>query len=243
MSTEIKPAAEVTIKPGTFQLPSVVNPHQNALAAYTNGLFLPRLSLEGSSSTRVKEDKIPNKSWSITFGKDKFVNMGPKIDVLPLTYRIKAMDIRDSKKIIASFEPESDIFKDIVADAGRKVKKLMFGPEFLLWIPAYGEESKFVTYFMGNPTGRVAAKDVKPFLGDNAKNKPPMPFTMGIQTLKNTEHIWEGPTVLKYSGEFPSFPDMDEAFAQMTKFVNEKGTISDEDLASEEEVEATGRAR
>lgn len=236
MTTDIQPT-----KPGAFQLPSVVNPHEKALAAYTNGLFLPRLSLEGSSSTRVKEDKIPNKSWSITFGKDKFVNMGGKIDVLALTYRIKAMDIRDSKKIIASFDPESDIFKDIVADAGRKVKKLMFGPEFLLWVPAYGEESKFVTYFMGNPTGRVAAKDVKPFLGNDTKS--PIPFTLGIQTLKNTEHIWEGPTCMKFSGEFPSYPDMDEAFAQMTKFVNEKGNISDEE-ASDDEVEATtGRAR
>jgi len=200
------------IDPKTFKVPVIPNPYAEDFSAFTSGLFLPRLQLEGSNSNLVRYKKVQAGTWSVISGKDQFENLGESIDVLCLTYRSKALDLNDRKNIAASFDKNSDLFKSIVAASQNKSKGYMYGLEFLVYVPDVKGEQKFATLFMGNPTMRQEAKNFKPLIGK--------PVTLKTKLISNTEFTWEAPVILPCTGGLSSYPTQEEMTLQMQIFVD-----------------------
>lgn len=222
------------IDPKTFSVPAIENPYADDFASFTTGLFLPRLQLEGSSSKLVKNRKVPAGNYIIITGKDAFEILGEKIDILVLTYRSKALDICDTKNIVASFDKNSEEFRRIQAAAQQKSKGYMYGLDFLCYIPDSKGETKYASLFMGNPTFRMAARNFKPLIGKAV--------TMGVELINNTEYTWEAPTIVPCTTALSNYPSKEEMEAQMKDFVNPpKGPVVER--IGDEEAAAAGTDR
>lgn len=221
------------IDPKTFKVPAVPNPYKDDFGAFTSGLFLPRLQLEGSSSKLVKTKKVAAGTYIMISGRDQFEVLGDQIDLLCLTYRSKALDLIDPKNIIASFDKESPEFKRIVAASQQRSKGYLYGLDFLVYLPDSKGEIKFATLFMGNPTMRVEAKNFKPLIGKAC--------TLKVKIIENAEYAWEAPVILPCTTALTSYPTMEDMNMQMQLFLDPpKGTVTE--VVPDEEAAAAGVA-
>ena len=140
---------------------------EKEFAKVSGGRFLARLMLYGSKSEPVTEEKVPV-GYSYVEGKDGFTYLGKDIDILALSWRPKAIDM-SGDQIIANHDIQSDQFKAIRHKADNvSNSSCMYGPEFLVWIPAIG---KFATFLMGSKTARNEAPKLMTRL--KAKQKAP----------------------------------------------------------------------
>ena len=241
MSNEVATkGGEVATTNGFAGVPEVANKFASDFGVFTSAMFLPRLSLEGSNSTNVKLKKIPSGHYALITGRDQFEDLGEKIDILVLTYRSKALDLTDKKNIISSYDKTSPTFKSIMERAQVKTqdkKGFMYGLEFLIYIPGAKNEQKFATFFCGNPTHRVAAKNFAPIV--NGKKKT---ATLKVETINNGTYIWEGPVILPFSGQLPNYPSADDMQMQMETFLNPvEGVVAEQ--ATDDEAAATNVER
>jgi hypothetical protein len=230
------------IDPKNFSLPAVENPFEEDFDSFSSALFLPRLQLEGSSSNLVKTGKVQRGHWTLITGREQFEDLGEKIDVLVLTYRTKALDMTDKKNVVASFNQSDDEFRRIKGEAQNKAKGFLYGLEFLVFIPDSKGEQRYATLFMGNPTGRVAAKNFKPILRTAKNPEANNQATLKWEILRNDEHIWEGPVVLPCTSPLSRYPDPTECQVKMQEFLDPpKGRVRE--LVPEEVVESGERDR
>ena len=88
----------------------------------------------------------------------------------------------------------------------------MYGPEFLVYLPAY---ETFATYFLCNPTGRKVAPDIAARMNNGAN--------LGSRLIENKKkgYRWHGP-VIKDCGAPLEVPDLAVITEVATKFLNEK---------------------
>lgn len=197
----------------------------------SGGGFLPRLMLYGSNSDVVKDEKA-QVGYSLVKGKDELTYIGKEVEVLVLSWRPKALDM-SGEQVVANHNPESPAFKAIAYRAdNEKDSGCMFGPEYLVWIPAL---KCFATFLMGSKTARREAPAVKGFLP-----KPGQPLKVCQLTTKlysNDRFKWHGPKALESSVPV-EMPDGPEAIDQIEKFQNPP-----ESSVEAVEPEATGGGR
>ncbi len=167
--------------------------------------FLPRLQLFSNKSDAVGEGLISVNHWGIVDG-DDIIDIDEKITFGILSVRHKAMCTQGD--VQCSHDPTSDLFKQLVTEAGVKNSGCMYGPEFLLYIPVV---EKFVTYFMGSKTARREAKKFKPLM-----NKP---ATLTSKNVEKGRYKWRAPVVLPCSEQI-SLPEMDKVEVEINKFKN-----------------------
>jgi hypothetical protein len=238
MTTEI--AKTEVDNNGFAGVPSIPSKFENDFGAFTSALFLPRLSLEGSNSQNAKHKKIAAGNYALITGRDTFEDLGDRVDLLVLTYRPKALDLSDKKNIISSYDKDSPTFKGIVEKASVKTqekKGYMYGLEFLVYIPGAKNDLKFATFFCGNPTHRVAAKNFAPILKSHAKTA-----TLKVEIIDNGSYVWEGPVVIICNTPLPNYPTVEEMTMQMQTFLNP----TEDDIvetATDEEAGSTSRER
>lgn len=225
---------------GFAGVPEIASKFDKDFGAFTSALFLPRLSLEGSNSTNVKLRKINAGNYALITGRETFEDLGARVDLLVLTYRSKALDLTDKKNIVSSYDKNSPVFKSIVEKAQVKTqdkKGYMYGLEFLVYIPGAKNEQKFATFFCGNPTHRVAAKNFAPVIKSKAKTA-----TLKSETINNGTYIWEGPVILVCNAPLSQYPDVQDMTTQMEMFLNPiEGEVLE--VATEEEAASTERDR
>lgn len=177
---------------GLSILDEIANPYEDTLAEFSKGTWLPRLQLEGSNSNLVKDDKIEKGSFALHYGKDKFVGLGKTVDIFLITHRPKAIDLTDPAKPRASYNVQSDLFKEIVELAKSKDKETkknkMYGAEFLIYLPDGPEDKRYCTLHMGNPTARQETANFRPLLKKSA--------TLTVQKIKANGYTWEGIQIL-----------------------------------------------
>lgn len=176
----------------------------------TGANFLPRVMLMGSNSTAVKEGKINQGRYALVRSKDSLEDLSPELPVLVLGWRPKAMQIGDDS-VISIFNPKSTEFLRIAtkADSGEQDTGCMYGPEFLVWVPA---TKSFATFFMSSKTARREAPQMKALMGKGALLK--------CQLIKAGKFAWHGPVVTMYSAPFTALPEMDAISDQVAKFNN-----------------------
>jgi len=234
------------INPVDYNIPSVPAPNKSDFHQLAKGLFLPRLTLEGSSSTNVKNDKVPKGTYIITTGRDTFEQLGPRVDVVVLSYRAKALDIRDEKNIIASYDKASPTFQELEKLAKNKVRKVLFGLEFLLWVPAFTAEVKFVSLYMGSATSRRASAGFSPMANPTKANEGNIlkrQATLGWEKIVSPEHIWEGITIIPCNTPLHPLPTPQQWLDEVTKFLDLPKGDTVETVEAEEEESATAGGR
>lgn len=148
--------------------------------------FFYRLQLYGGKSNAVQEGKIGPNHYGIP-SEDDIIDLGSEVDVAVLVWRAKALSTQD-EPILESFDPETDLFKDIKNRSFQTNSGCMYGPEFLLYVPSV---EKFLTFFMSSKTARREARKMEPLLRCAA--------TLKSRIIKTAQYIWTGPVVLPCS--------------------------------------------
>lgn len=188
----------------------------NAIA--TASSWLARLQLFGSNSDAVKRGLFPMAHYGLVIQKDQFEDLGPEVEVLPVSWRPKAMRIPTNANPISYFNPKDEDFLKVQKDSEQPNSGCMFGPEFLLWIPSM---KRFATYFMSSKTSRRQAPELRSLMGQGA--------LLGVQLIETSQYSWHGPTVRRAVGEFTELPTMEEVKKQVDTFNNPEESSIDFD--------------
>lgn len=173
--------------------------------------FLPRLQLFGGSSDAVKEGKIGVGRYGLVRSKDQIEDLGAEVNGLICAGRAKALDV-SGENAITSYDPKSDIFKAIQAGSAEENSRKMFGPEFLVYIPAV---QSYATFFMSSPTSRREAPAVLARMRKAA--------TLKAQLINGKKHKWHGPVITPCSTPF-DLPSPESLQDEITKFSNPKSS-------------------
>lgn len=202
--------------------------------AVAGSSFLPRLQLFQASSGPCKKSKIPIGTYAIVRGKDTVVHLlGDDVSAYVVSWRPKAIRILAGGKLEIQYNPKSAKFKKIEVDSSIKDSGCMWGPEYLMYIPAVNE---FVTCHFNNPTMRQAASGMLPNVGKA--------IALRVEYIDKGKHSWHGPVPLLSSTPL-TVPGDPEAFKtelanQRNKFNNPK---EEEELEDAVPAEDDNRAR
>lgn len=193
--------------------------------------YLPRIQLIGKGKY-VDTGKIAPGHWGIPQpGGEDIVDLGTKIDIIPMEGRTKALDVADKENIISVYDATDAEFQRI--KNAPKNSGCMWGPSYLVIERSTG---KLYELFFSNKSGRQEAGKLKPFLVNRA------PATLGIRYKKTPDYGWHVPVVTKCSEPFSkdSLPSMDKINEEIAKFKNPE---KDGDEKVPEEEAPKGRAR
>lgn len=166
----------------------------------TSSDFLPRLQLFGSNSELVKRGKIPMAHWGVVIQKDQLEDLGEQVDCLPLSWRPKAMRLRNEGEApLSYFNPKSGDFLTVQEESEIQDSGCSFGPEYLVYLPAV---KRYATYFMNTKTARNQATELRALIGRGA--------TLKVKLIEAPKYSWHGPvvTVCQTKFEVPSLEDM-----------------------------------
>ena len=182
-------------------LPAVSEEQLKSLEEVAQGSdFLPRIQLI-TKGKYVDTSKIGAGHWGIPLpGGDDIDDLGPKIDIIPIAYRPKGLDVSYKDAIIAVYDTEDPEFQRI--KAAPKNTGCMWGPSFLVLERSTG---KLYELFFGNKSGRNEAAKLRPFLLSQA------PASLGIRYKKMPDYGWHVPVITKCSEPF------DEAAIKVTQ--------------------------
>lgn len=175
-----------------------------------NNSFLPRLQLFGASSGVVKEGKIPMAHYGLVKGKDSLIDLGNEVDLIPLTYRFKAMEITGDE-VFSFFKPKSPEFLRIQGLSGEKDSGCMAGVEFLVWVP---EHKEFATFYAANTSSKNEAPKIKQLLGKGS--------TFKVTYVKGKKNSWHAPVVLPCSTDISELPDTELLNTVVASFCDPK---------------------
>lgn len=175
----------------------------------TSASFLPRITLYGTNSVLVAENKITAGNFGVCKSKDVVDDLGKTFDCMPISWRFKAMEIK-GETIINVHNPKSPEFIRIQGNAAVPDSGCMFGIEFLIWIPSMGI---FATYFLNSKTARREAPNMKALLKQG--------MTLKSNLITKGKFRWYGPVVTQCSTPFNQ-PDPADVLDQATTFANPK---------------------
>lgn len=182
-----------------------------AVASANGGGFLPRLQLYGGTSGPCKEGKIGMGHFGIVRAKETIEDLGKEVNVLVVASKPQAMRITEGK-VLTYFDHTSPEFKQIQDESADMNSGCMFGPVFLLYVPA---AKTFVTYFMQSKTARRVAGDLHALTRKSA--------TIKGELIKTAKHSWHGPKVTPNSSPI-ELPELAEIQEQAEKFLGQKSS-------------------
>jgi hypothetical protein len=196
---DLIPAEEIsTSKYGT---------QDNFTAIAVTSSYLPRLQLFGSNSEMCKTGKIPIAHYGLVVQKDQVEDLGAEVDVIPVSWRPKAMRITEGNAApLSYYNPQTPEFLQTQKDSEQPNSGCMFGPEFLVYVPVM---KRFALYFMSSKTSRRQAPELRALIGKGA--------TLKTQFIKTPKYSWHGPTVTICNSQL-DVPSMDEVRSQAEAF-------------------------
>lgn len=196
----------------------------------TGGEYLSRLQLCSAKSNACAEGKIGINHYGL-MRDDNIIDLGLEVDLVFVSWRSKAVQSGDD--FIVCYTPDFDekghvtnpLFKKIMAQSGVRDSGAMYGPEFLVYIPA---ANMFATLHMNSKTSRREAKNIKPLLGKAATLKSK------LIDPPNSSYKWQGIVVIPCSTPLETPPE-DAERDEWTKFhnppENEVEVVADDDRA------------
>lgn len=187
----------------------------------SSGVYLPRIQLYQSGSNAVKERKIDMAHYGLVTSKE-IVDLGEVVDVIPICWRPKAMDISDNDNIITSFDHESAVFADIQERSTIADSSCMCGPEYLVWL---GNKEIFATFFLSTGSSKRIAGDLEARLGK--------PTSLKATYIRKPKFTWHAPVVTACSTPF-AFPLQEDVLDQKEIFENPPAPVV------KEKVDASG---
>ena len=203
------------------------------IAALSGSGFLARLQLMTSASPECKSGAFPINNYALVSGSD-LQNIGPRVEVIAFCGRTKALDM-SGDKVISNFTPAivdgkitNAEFLDIAVRSGMPDSKCMFGPEYLVWLPA---QKSWATLFFGSKTMRNEAPKMSRLVGQ--------PTTLTSQRIANKKYEWFSLAISPSNVPPANMPTAADATAQIQRFKDEQ--VREEEVA-DDEARAAGKA-
>jgi hypothetical protein len=217
----------------------IENPYEEELKeALTAGAWLPRFRLFTANSDQVKSEKIIMDHYGLEIGKDNIEDLGREVDVLLITIRPRALDVRDTTNVRASSIIKSELYQDIkdIADNTPGKSGCLYGPEFLIYVPSKGV---FATCHFNNPTARNEAGKVNALMLDEELLKQGIqkrqitPATFKSKLIDNKKNKWKGMMATRCSTPF-SLPSTEDIQKVVNVFLHPKEISGLEEVKVEE---------
>jgi len=193
-------------------------------AATKSGDYLPRLQLMTANSDVCKGGKFPINHYALIRDQN-FQDLGEAVDILVISWRPKALEIGEN--VISVFKMEHAEFQRIQAKSAEQNSGCMYGPEFLIWIPAVKE---FSTFFCGSKSSRREAPGIRALMAKAA--------TLKSRYVETKKFKWYTPAVIPCSTPFDA-PDLVKLKEVVDKFNNPPETT----VEVADEAASTDRAR
>jgi hypothetical protein len=202
-----------------------------AIQEMTAPSYLPRLELFTASKNLVKAGKFAVNNWGIVKAKDRVVDIGKKIHAYPVSWRFKAMNFTDLKKVGSNFDNKSAEFKAWKLEAEKKLpqgvlSKYMAGIEFLMCINGF---DGLVTYMCASVSQKNNVAELIAFL--EARKFVEMDSYWKV----TPDFQFQCPTVKLFEGEF-DLPPIADINRVTYKFLNTKVEEHEKDLEGGDEV-------
>jgi hypothetical protein len=181
--------------------------------------------LYGSNSDACKMGLVPMGTYGLVTGKN-ITQLGNEVDVLVISWRPTAIDMRGEETVTSSHDPNDPAFKDIANRADNESDSgCAYGVEFLIYVPA---AKKFATYLMGSKSARREAPALKGKMSSAA--------TLKVDLASNKRYKWHVPVVTACSTPF-DIPALEELKEKAETFNNPPKE------AVKEKIEAKGPTR
>jgi hypothetical protein len=161
--------------------------------------------------------------------KDTFLKLGNSFKAVVSKFRPHALLMIDGKVDSESFDPKSEVFKKIEAEANgkkREGRRPMFGLDFLFYLP---ECDRWAVYFFA----KTARRNAKPLLTLEGKV-----VEISAKKIENAKYTWFVPEVIQCVEEPPVLDGASMADALSAFMSGAAGGGEDE-----EESATTGRPR
>lgn len=175
-----------------------------------SGTYLPRLQLMSSNSDKCKAGDFPINHYALVRDQT-FIDLGVDVDILIIAWRPKALDI-GGEELVTSFDQASATFKDIQERSQAPNSGCMYGPEFLVYIPA---QEAYATFFMGSKSSRREAPNVIAKLQGSG--------TLTSKLVETKRFKWQTPIIKGCSTPF-DIPEAEDVQEQVDKFLNPKSS-------------------
>lgn len=219
------------------QLPSVqIGSDEDFDAIAKSSDFLGRLQLY-TKGKAVNRALVRPGHYGIPESEEEVIDLGDSVDLLPLARRPKAIDMSDTKAVIAVYDVKSAEFQRIQVQAGEKESHCMYGPSFLVFERSTG---RFLEFFCGSKSARAEAKKVFPFLpltqpaidamaerGEDVTGLQPhgpLPLTLKSKLVEKGSYSWHVPVVQKCSAAFTKLPKPEVIIHEIQRFLTAVGS-------------------
>jgi hypothetical protein len=181
----------------------------------SSGAFLPRLQLMTANSEKCKDGSFPTNHYARVHDSSER-DLETSVDVLIIDWRPFAFEQDEEGTTISCYDATSAEFKRIQAKADESAMNgRMYGPQFLLWVPAAKE---FMTFFMASKTARRASTGVKALMTP-PNGQGTGHCTLGSQKIEKGDYTWFGPTSQNCTTPM-EYPTEEETMKQVELFRN-----------------------
>jgi hypothetical protein len=167
---------------------------------------------------------------------DVIIDLGTSIDIIPFAKRPKALDTSDKTATVTSYDAECEVFRDIAARSKIKDSGCQHGTSFLVWERS---TAQFLELWFGSPSSRPEAKNVFDYCpltpadyaamearGEDMTDVEvhgPRPLSMKVRLAENDkQQTWHVPQAAKCSAVFTKLPSVEEASADIVRFMSVK---------------------
>lgn len=190
-----------------------------AFDSMSGSSYLPRLQLMTASSDKCKTGEFPINHYASVSGQS-YQDLGSETDILVIAWRPKALKMGDD--IVACYDPESEVFRKIQLESEIKDSGCMYGPEFLVYVPAV---KKFATFFLGSKSARREGNNVRARTGKAA--------TLKSRLVEWKSYKWQAPECKPCNTPF-DLPSTEDIKEQVEKFNNPPQQVVEEVVPGEE---------
>lgn len=160
---------------------AVANEEMFGEIAKASSGFLPRLQLFTGQSGLVKERKFPADHYGLLRRKDFIEDLGEELEVIPITVRSKAIRGLQGDEQQTYYDHNNPEFRKIMVESESPDSGAMYGPEFLVWLPGYGE---FAQFFCGSKSARLESQVLFNIY------KQGKAATLKSRVVKNKKYTW-----------------------------------------------------
>lgn len=196
--------------------------------------FLQRMQLY-TKGRMIDKGIIGSGRYGVPQGEDEVADLGEEVDVIPFSWRPKALDTSDRDAIIEVYDPASKEFQRIEDAAGGKDSGCMYGPTFLIFERSTG---KFYELFCGNASGRISSRSIMPYAplseagaikqteetGKLVEAHGPEMCTLGVKYTQKKTYGWHVIIVHRCSTPFDNLPTQEVILEEVNKFLAKEGT-------------------
>lgn len=170
-----------------------------------SGDYLPRLQLMTAASDKCKSGEFPINHYAL-IRDQAFQDLGTSVDTLIVAWRPKALEI--GEEVISVYDHKSPEFARIATKSAEPNSGCMFGPEFLVYVPAIKD---FATLFCGGKSTRREAQNINALLTK--------PATLKSRLVETKKYKWQTMAVTSCSTPF-DLPDIEKLKQVVEKFNN-----------------------